>query len=225
MLAAHEELERALSPYGHRQTLLHHVAANGIEMVRQWQSPKKAPELARMLLHAGADPDANAESYGGENTPLVLVCSSAHPAEAGTQAAIVDVLCREGACINGIQGDGALLWTATIWGYPKAVDMLVRHRAFANNLVLAAAIGDVGSVEEALDWPREDLAIPCTNKTLSAHHLVEYALIYAAGLRRRSVVKRLLLEKPDLSITEPIYGATARSMAEHHSYADIVAML
>ncbi|HEY1954415.1 MAG TPA: hypothetical protein VGH28_02365 [Polyangiaceae bacterium] len=36
LLAAHPTLVRARSPYGHCATLLHHVAANGVEVARQW---------------------------------------------------------------------------------------------------------------------------------------------------------------------------------------------
>lgn len=54
---------------------------------------------------------------------------------------------------------------------------------------------------------------------------MEYALIYAAGLRRLEVVKRLLAESPDLSVHEPIYDATARSVAAYQHYTDVLALL
>ena len=87
-------LVRARSPYGHRATLLNHVAANGIETARQWQTPASACDIARVLLDAGADPDATCECYGHPDTTLTLLVSSCHPAEAGLQADLVEVLCR-----------------------------------------------------------------------------------------------------------------------------------
>ena len=119
----------------------------------------------------------------------------------------------------------APLWTATVWGYPKAVDALVRAGARVDNLVLAAASGDVTRVDAMLSAPRRDLPIPYTDKTLPAAHALEYALIYAANLDRRDVVARLLALSPDLSVRDPIWDATVRSVAEHHGHREIVALL
>lgn len=44
-------------PPVHGATLLHYLAANGVEDERQ-RSPRNAPTIAKMLLEAGADPDA-----------------------------------------------------------------------------------------------------------------------------------------------------------------------
>lgn len=225
LLAARPELAIARSAYGHRQTLLHHVAANGIELVRQWQSPPNAADLVRVLIAAGADPDATASSYGDHDTPLTLACSSVHPHAAGVQVAIVEALITGGARVNGIADDCAPLWTATIWGYRKAADELVRLGARIDNLVLAAASGDLAHVEAQLAAPRTDLPVPLTDKVLPAKHVLEYALIYAAGLARSDVVARLLALGPDLDVAEPFYQATARSIATYQGYTDIVALI
>src|SRR5579864_9283961 len=50
-------------PPVHRATLLHYVAANGVEGYRQ-KTPPNAVEIARALLQAGAEPDALADLYG-----------------------------------------------------------------------------------------------------------------------------------------------------------------
>jgi hypothetical protein len=60
---------------------------------------------------------------------------------------------------------------------------------------------------------------------LPAAHLLEYALIQAAGHGRREVVEFLLGKQPDLSITEPFFGATARGAANYQGHAEIAALI
>lgn len=218
LLAARPELARARSTYGHHQTLLQHVSANGIEITRQWQSPANAARMATVLIAAGADPDATCDSYGGENTALTLACSSAHPAIAGVQGDLVEALCRGGASCDGLTGDGTPLWTAVTWGYGAAVDRLVACGARIDNLVLAAASGDLERVRSFFapdgSLPPQP-ALHATGKDLPADHILEYALIYAAELDRREVVAFLLTRGPDLAVTEPFWGATALGIARH----------
>jgi hypothetical protein len=97
LLAAAPELVHARSPFTHHSTLLHYVAANGVENHRQWQSPKNIAEVARVLCAAGADPNAKSDSYGPGCTVLGLVETSAHPARAGVQAELVATLIAAGA--------------------------------------------------------------------------------------------------------------------------------
>jgi hypothetical protein len=183
LLAEDPALATARSSYGHRQTLLHHVAQNGVEWSRQVDgAPTNMPDIARALLAAGADPKATSQSYGGNDTVLTLLCSSVHPHDAGVQGPLVEVLAAGGADVD--EQRSAPLWTAITWGYPKAADALVRAGARMDNLVLAAAGGDLERTRELLDGPRTDLPIPMTNKTLRAAHLLEYALIYAASCNR-----------------------------------------
>jgi hypothetical protein len=215
LLAEDPALATARSAYGHRQTLLHHVAQNGTEWMRQINgAPANMPDIARALLAAGADPNATCSSYGGNDTVLTLLCSSVHPHEGNVQGPLVEVLAAGGADVNEM--DGAPLWTAITWGYPKAADALVRCGARMDNLVLAAAGGSVERTRELLDAPRADLPIPMTNKTLPAAHLLEYALIYAASCNRYDVVELLLTRNPDRSIHEPLWDASALGAAQHH---------
>jgi ankyrin repeat protein len=210
LLAADPTLARARSSYGHRATLLHHVAANGIEVSRQWQSPQNAPDLARALLEAGAEVDATATMYGSDTT-LTLLVSSCHPADAGVQAALVDVLADAGADLD--RDGGAPLWTAIVWGYPAAVDRLVARGAPVDNLVFAAAANDLDRVRALVAAPPAPLrfgALP-----LDPARALEYATIYAAGLGRRDAVALLLQHGPDLGFREPVYGNTAADAASY----------
>src|SRR5262245_27727805 len=64
LLGADAGLIRARSAREHRATLLHYVAANGVEDFRQ-KTPPNAVAVATTLLEAGAEVDALANTYGG----------------------------------------------------------------------------------------------------------------------------------------------------------------
>ena len=89
MLRTNPGLVRARSARDHAATLLHYIAANGHEGYRQ-KTPKNAVEIARVLLDAGAEPDALAHMYGGDATTMDMLVSSVHPHIAGVQVALVD---------------------------------------------------------------------------------------------------------------------------------------
>ena len=59
LLSAHRYLARARSAYGHRATLMHYLAAHGIETRRRVVSETRilggVPIVARLLAAAGAD--------------------------------------------------------------------------------------------------------------------------------------------------------------------------
>jgi hypothetical protein len=98
-----EELRRVLvdnpdliarrSAYGHRATLLHYTAANGVEIRRQ-VVPENAAEITATLLDAGADAAATLHAYGGIPDTLAMLRSSAHPQAAGVAGGIERVLKR-----------------------------------------------------------------------------------------------------------------------------------
>jgi hypothetical protein len=125
LLAAHPDLIRERSPLGHAATLLHYVAANGVEFRRQACGPM-APAIADLLLSRGAEVDALANTYGGgtSQTTLVLLLTSGHPAQAGVTNAVVDLLLRHGANPNGVNGDGAPVRAARSVGNDGAVTRL-----------------------------------------------------------------------------------------------------
>lgn len=227
------ELVRARSPFHHRATLLHHAAANGIEVERQIQSPANAPEITRLLLARGAEPDAICDVYGDRDTTLVLLVSSSVPAVAGTQAPLVEVLCGGGARVDGLDDDGLPLWTAIMFGYTKAAEALERFGARVDNIVFAAALGRLDAVDGFFDT-RGSLVpdrAPSAERfgrdgpALEPERLIDYALIYAALHGRREVAELLLGKDPDLSFAEPFFHGTARGAARYAGHDDIVALL
>jgi hypothetical protein len=220
------------SPFPHRQTLVHHVAANGIEAERQIESAANAVAVLRLLIERGADPDATCDSYGGGNgaTTMCLLVSSAHPFIAGVQADLVEELCRSGARADGIDDDGLPLWTAVTYGYTGAAEALARSGARVDNLCFAAALGDLDAVRGYFDGDRDPRAglpdrIGALGPELEADLVVEYALIWAAAHGRRPVVEFLLTKNPDLRVIEPSFHSTALGAARYHGRDQILDLL
>jgi ankyrin repeat protein len=204
------DLVHQRSPFPHRAMLLHHVAANGIEVERQIQSPGNAVEVMHLLLERGASADADCTIYGDGQTTMCLLVSSAHPAKAGVQAPLVEELCRGGANPNGPADDGLPLRTAISFGYTDAAEALVRGGARTDNLGFAAALGDLEAVRSLIDSSRDQL---------------DLALIWAAGHDRRAVVDFLITQGPDLTARDPVFGATAEGYARHVGNVEVADVL
>src|SRR4051812_26450357 len=118
-------LVRARARATHRATLLHYVAANGVEDELQ-RVPPNAVAIARLLLAAGAEVDAPCDAYGGRYaTTLALLVSSVHPAAAGLSGELTGLLCEAGAAVDGPDGDCEPLATALLFGYPVCAAVLV----------------------------------------------------------------------------------------------------
>jgi len=173
-------------PPRHSATLLHYVAANGVEGHRQ-RTPANAVDVARALLDAGADPDSLAQLYGGDCTTMALLVSSGHPAKAGVQVALVDVLVDYGASVEP-SGSGSWtspLMTALTFGYLDAARALVRRGARVDSLSEAAGLGLLDEVQRRVAMAEAD----------DRHR----ALALAAQLGHVDVVRVLLdaAEDPD----------------------------
>ncbi|HUA83222.1 MAG TPA: ankyrin repeat domain-containing protein [Bryobacteraceae bacterium] len=196
LLGENPELARARSARAHRATLLHYLAANGVEDERQ-KTPENAVEMAAMLLRAGAEVDATAWMYGGEQTTLCMLVSSVPPAKAGVQIALVDLLVDFGARV-----DGPALMTALAHGYADAAEALVRRGARADNLAAAAGLG---RIEEAVRMLPESNA--------ETRHR---ALALAAQHGRAEILKLLLDAGEDPSRYNPA-GYHAHSTPLHQA--------
>ncbi len=79
------------SKFGHHSTLLHYLGANGVESHRQ-RMPLNATEMAIALIAKGASKTAEANMYGGGQTPFALASTSAHPRNAGISAKLNRIL-------------------------------------------------------------------------------------------------------------------------------------
>jgi ankyrin repeat protein len=149
LLREHPQLVRARStivtphePAQHRATLLHYVAANGVEGRRQ-RSPANAVQIATVLLRAGAEPDGLADMYGGQHTTMSMLVSSTPPADAGVQVPLVETLLDFGAAVDGHDSGvwTSPLMTALAFGFLGAAEALRRRGASVSTLAAAAGLG------------------------------------------------------------------------------------
>ena len=132
-------LVRAISKRKHHATLLHYVAANGVEDFRQ-RTPSNIALVTRFLLDAGAEVDAPNGDYAGGGTALGLVATSIHPYQAGVQIELMEILVAAGASVEGLPGGWRPMDAALANGCPEAAAWLADHGARVS-LVSAAALG------------------------------------------------------------------------------------
>lgn len=152
----------------HRATLLHYLAANGVEAYRQ-KTPPNAVEIARALLLAGAEPDALSDMYGAQCTTMTLLVSSSHRAEARLQVPLIELLLSFGAALEGrgTRKWGAPLVTALTFGMIDAAEALARCGARIN-LPAAAGLGRVDDTASLL--PSADAQVRHRAFSLAAQH-------------------------------------------------------
>jgi hypothetical protein len=208
----------------HRATLLHYVAANGVENHRQ-RTPANAVQVAEKLLGSGAEVDAIADFYGGPYTTMCLLVSSSGPAEVGVQVPLVELLVAHGAKVDG---DHAQLGTsplraALVFGFVDAAETLVRlgdaesrHAALA----LASQLGRVELVRLLLDVGEDPdrynppgfhpHATPLHHAASGGHEAVA-ALLVARGARR--------------DLQDRIWNSDPAGWAEHAGHDAIAALL
>ncbi|MBV9560855.1 MAG: ankyrin repeat domain-containing protein [Bradyrhizobium sp.] len=155
-------------PPVHRASLLHYVAANGVEHERQ-RTPPNAVAIARTLLEAGADADALADMYGAPCTTMSMLVSSSHPAAAGVQVPLIHLLLDFGAAIEGCGTKkwGTPLFTALAFGMSDAARALA-ERGARIDLPHAAGLGLVDDTARLL--PSSDTEARRRALSLAAQH-------------------------------------------------------
>ena len=228
MLEADPDLVRARSARDHGATLLHYIAANGHEGWRQ-KTPKNAGEVARLLLDAGAEPDALAHMYGGDATTMDMLVSSVHPHLAGLQVALLGLLVDYGALVNGVADNGSPLMTAFRFHYPLAAEALAKRGARVDNVITAAALGRTDLVETFItdsgelkpEVPLAQVRWPQLPRDPQVH--LGYALTWAATWGRHEVVELMLRKGVDPGGKDD--DATALHFAVAHGHMDIARLL
>jgi Ankyrin repeats (many copies) len=169
-------------PPVHRATLLHYIAANGVEAYRQ-KTPGNAVEIARTLLVAGAEPDALADMYGTPCTTMSMLVSSSHPAEAGLQVALTELLLDFGAAIEG-RGGGKWerpLFTALTFGMGDVAKLLAERGAHID-LAAASGLGLAGEAARLVSSADDDERRRALSLAAQQGHPDIVALLLDTGL-------------------------------------------
>ncbi len=236
-------------PTQHRATLLHYLAANGVESYRQ-RSPANAVDIARLLLDAGAQPDALAGMYGDECAPLSMLVSSTPPAEAGVQIALLHLLVDYGA---NVEGAGTSHWqspllTALKFGFADAADALVARGAAVDDVVKAAGLGQLHTVAEMLPFAsgpdrHRALALAVETERVDVVGLLldagespnrlnpdgfhdHQTPLHSAALHGNMELVQLLLDyDAPTTIRDSLWHSTPLGWAEHGGHDEVAALL
>jgi ankyrin repeat protein len=222
LLRDNPDLVRARSAREHRATLLHYGGANGVEGYRQ-KTPRNAPKLVELLLKAGAEVDADLD-YGSMrkiyrerigSTTLGLVATSFHPAKAGVQIRLLEILLDYGASVDGLAGGWNPLIAALHNGRGDAAEFLARRGARLD-LEGAAGVGRLDVVERFFKR-NGDLKARATRPQM------ESGFMWACEYGRSPVVAFLL--EHGIPIDVRPHGETGLHWAAYGGHADIVQML
>ena len=219
LLREDPSLIHARSERDHHSTLLHYVSANGVEDFRQ-KTPKNVVAIAKVLLDAGAEVDAESDAYGGGSTTLGLVATSAHPERAGVQEELMRLLIDRGANIDHSAGGGnhqRIVNACLANGRGKGAEFLTEHGV---QLDLEGAAG-VGNLEVLRQFFAQDgsLKPPATQKQL------ENGFAWACEYGRREAVEFLLKHGVDVGKSPDNTRATGLHWAAFSGYAEIVKLL
>ncbi len=228
LLQVHPELIRTRSAREHGSTLLHYVAANGVEDFRQ-KTPWNAVQIAQLLIKAGAEVDAD-QAYGSSttlrvrypgrvgSTTLGLVATSIHPARAGVQIALMETLLEAGAALGGIQGGWNFVNACLANGRPEAAQFLARRGARLN-LESAAGVGDLDLVRSFFN---EDRSL----KSIATNEQMASGFMWACEYGHTDIVKFLLdLDHHDLHVGTNANGMTGLHWAMVGGHLDTIKLL
>jgi hypothetical protein len=212
----------ARSTREHRATLLHYVGANAVEGYRQ-RTPKNAVKIAEILLKAGAKVDADLDYSAWRkrypertgSTTLGLVATSCHPAVAGVQIRLLDILLKHGASVDGIPGGWNPLIAALHNGRGKAAAHLAKRGARLN---LEGAAG-VGRLDAVKSFFKKDGSL----KVNASQAQMEFGLMWACEYGHAAVVDFLL--KKGVNVGAQPHGETGLHWAAYAGHARTVKTL
>jgi ankyrin repeat protein len=248
LLREDPSLPSARSARRHHATLLHYIAANGVEGMRQ-RTPPNAVDIVRLLLDTGADPNALADMYDAQCTTLSMLVSSGPPAEAGLQLPLAEMLADRGAALDapGSPWNAAVL-TALTFGYLDTARALAARDDRVRDLAVAAGLGLLGETARLLpsadvERQRAALLLACMHGHARVAQLLldagvdpnEYnpegfhahsTPLHQAVWANRDDVVRLLVERgARLDVRDLVYDATPLDWALHGQRTEIAEYL
>jgi hypothetical protein len=226
LLAGDPAVVHQRSSREHHATLLHYVAANGVEGYRQKTPPNIVP-IAELLLAAGADVDAVADLYGAECTTLGLAATSVHPERAGVQSALLATLLARGAELDRPASAGrspSIVNACLANGRLEAAAYLAERGA---RLDFAGACG-LGRVDVVRSYYRGD-RVNSPHRTLAGTDVpareLQDGFFNACLYGRREIVALLLDRDADLLSLRGRGGQTGLHCAVIGAHLDVTRLL
>jgi len=238
----------ARSARRHHATLLHYIAANGVEGWRQ-RVPPNAVDIARLLLDAGADPNALADMYDAQCTTLSMLVSSSPPADAGLQLPLAELLVDRGAALEapGSPWNAAVI-TALAFGFLDTARALAARDTRVRDVAVAAGLGLLGETARLLassdtERQRAALTLACMHGHVRVAQLLldagidpnQYnpsgfhahsAPLHQAVWSNREPIVRLLVERgARLDMRDLVYDGTPLDWAEYGQRTEIAEYL
>jgi hypothetical protein len=206
-------------------------------------------DVARLLLDAGADPNALADMYDARCTTLSMLVSSSPPADAGLQLPLAELLADRGATLEapGSPWNAAVL-TALAFGYLGTARALAAHDGGVRDVAVAAGLGLLGDTARLLpsaepERLRAALALSCMHgHTRVAQLLLDAGVdpsqynpagfhahstpLHQAVWSNREPVVRLLVERgARQDIRDLVYDGTPLDWAVHGQRSEIADFL
>ncbi len=219
LLGDHPELATARSSRPHRCTLLHYLAANGVEGERQ-KTPADAVEVIELLTGAGSDPDASCYTYRGGpgETTAGLLAGSAPPRDAGLTLPMLAALTRGGARLDEPHALLVRLLTALQAGDATSTEAAVDASpdVAGHALVESVPLGDTEIVRALLDAGVD--VDSRRNDGTTALHL-------AAFDGNAELVEELLARGADLSLRDGVYAGTPAGWADAGGHKNLAKRL
>jgi hypothetical protein len=215
LLAEDSDLIRARSVRRHHSTLLHYVGANGVEYFRQ-KTPRNAPDVARVLLRAGADIEAPADMYGGGSTTVGLVATSITPVVSGVLVPLLEVLLDHGAVIDK-PGAASIVNGCLRNGRLEAAQFLA-GRGAPLDLEGAAGVGRLDLVERFFD-ASGNLRAPATRQQMAD------GFTWACEFGHAEVVECLLERGVEIGARVKHHGQTGLHWAAGGGHIETVKVL
>ena len=219
LLREHPELATARSSRPHRCTLLHYLAANGVEGERQ-KTPANAVEVIELLTGAGSDPDASCYTYRGGpgETTAGLLAGSAPPRDAGLTLPMLAALARGGARLDEPYTLLVKLFAALQSGDAASTEAAVdtSPEVAGQALVESVTLGAIAIMRALLD-AGVDVDSRRSDGTTALHQ--------AAFEGNAELVEELLARGADLSLRDAVYDGTPAGWAEAGGNEDLAKRL
>jgi Ankyrin repeats (many copies) len=196
MLRAQPELVHTRSMREHEATLLHYVAANGVENYRQ-KTPPNIVEITEILLQSGAEIDATAHAYGGKATALDLTATSGHPEHAGVIEALLSKLLEHGAALEPASGQSIVM--ACLANGRRQAAAFLAGRGARCGFVEAAALGQLDVVRDHFSRGSFSPNNPSPAQPEINRAEINQALLYACVYGQAEVASLLIAHGADLA--------------------------